>query len=274
MRKRILLFVLVAFGLNYSFLYAQSLPEQTPEHVILNLTETPENSVAITWRTSEEMTQYVQWLEITDSPAVPNQNQSIKAKSETVTYTHSDLPITVTNHSAIISGLKANTSYIYRVGADLTWSEWYEFKTAGKEEDSFSFVYFGDAQNSIKSHWSRVIRKAYSFSPDAGFMVYAGDLINVTNSEKEWQEWFHAGDFIHATIPSIMTPGNHEYDSTALDNHWRSQFTLPLNGPDHPLLSEVCYFVDYNILRIISIDADIMTEAHETIELTKNWLES
>ncbi|MDX1284704.1 MAG: metallophosphoesterase, partial [Draconibacterium sp.] len=104
--------------------------------------------------------------------------------------------------------------------------------------------------------------------------VYAGDLINVTNSEKEWQEWFHAGDFIHATIPSIMTPGNHEYDSTALDNHWRPQFTLPLNGPDHPLLSEVCYFVDYNNLRIISIDADIMTESHETIELTKNWLES
>lgn len=245
-----------------------------PEHIILNLTEKPSESVAVSWRTKSPAKQFIQWVDDTESPVKPVENQTIDAKANTVTYYDGDLPpLTVTNYSAIISGLKPKTQYLYRVGSENAWSEWFQFKTAGLQNEAFSFIYFGDAQNNIKSQWSRVIRKAYATAPDAGFIYHAGDLINHTNSEKEWQEWFHAGDFIHATIPSMMTPGNHEYDSTALDNHWRPQFTLPENGPDFDLLSETVYYIDYQDLRIISIDADIMTESMESAIKTKEWLE-
>uniref|UniRef100_UPI003216C480 metallophosphoesterase family protein n=1 Tax=uncultured Draconibacterium sp. TaxID=1573823 RepID=UPI003216C480 len=246
----------------------------TPEHLILNLTENPSESVAVTWRTRENTDQYVQWVEATVSPVVALDNQSKKAKSNTVTYENGKFdPLVVTNHSVYITGLKPNTAYLFRVGSDQSWSEWLEYKTATDENEPFSFIYFGDVQTGIKSQWSRVIRKAYATEPTAGFIFYAGDLINRANSEKDWAEWFYAGGFIHATIPSIMTPGNHEYNKLNLDNHWRNQFTLPQNGPDMELLDETVYYVDYQNLRIISIDADMMDESSEALEQTVKWLE-
>lgn len=248
---------------------------QSPEHIILTLTEKPSESVAVTWRTKENAPQFVQWVLAADSPVVPKNGQEKKALSETVTYIDGDTePLTVTNHSVIVENLNPNTAYLYRVGAEKTWSEWFEFKTAGMENEPFSFLYFGDAQNDIKSQWSRVIRKAYGMAPDAGFIYHAGDLINHSNSEKEWQEWFHAGSFIHATIPGFMTPGNHEYSrDMVLDNHWKPQFTLPENGPDMEQLKETTFFVDYQNLRMISVDADFMDESDEAVEKTTKWLE-
>lgn len=262
-----LLFIVPAFSQN---LYT----DETPEHVILNLTENPSTSVAVTWRTISDIEQNIEWLNITDSPAVSSEEQKMKAQKETVTYLDGDTPpITVTNHSAVLTNLKPSTSYLYRVGNGSKWSEWYEFKTAGKDSDPFTFIYMGDAQNSLKAHWSRVIRKAYLMAPDAGFIFHAGDLINRTNNELEWQEWFHAGSFIHASLPSMMTPGNHEYDDLVLDNHWRPQFTLPDNGPDHKLLKETTYYVDYQDLRMISVDADMLDESEEAVTKTMEWLE-
>ena len=85
------------------------------------------------------------------------------------------------------------------------------FTTASKGVKHFSFLYFGDAQNDIKSKWSRTIRQAYSDLPKADFMIHAGDLININKRDQEWGEWFYAGGWIYQNIPSILTPGNHEY---------------------------------------------------------------
>ncbi|MCK3682825.1 metallophosphoesterase family protein [Maribellus sp. YY47] len=244
-----------------------------PEHIILNLTENPSESVAVTWRTKDAVAQKLQWAEVTDSPVLANDRQVIAANSSTITYIDGDVPpLMLTNHSAVIRDLEPGSRYLYRVGAETTWSEWIEFETAGLASDPITFIYFGDVQANIKSQWSRVIRKAFSTAPDVDFLYYAGDLINHTHSEEEWKQWFEAGSFIHASIPSMMTPGNHEYDSTALDNHWRAQFTLPENGPDMDLLSETVYYVDYQDLRMISIDADMMDESPEAAVETRNWL--
>ncbi|MCY1723215.1 metallophosphoesterase family protein [Prolixibacteraceae bacterium Z1-6] len=260
-----------------SILCAQELQSSsTPEHLILNLTENPSESVAVTWRTKENTKQSVQWLESTASPLIALQAQAKEAKSNTVIYFDGDNDSLVfTCHSVIIDGLYPNTTYLYRVGSEETWSEWLEYKTAGYENEPFSFIYFGDIQNGMKSQWSRVIRKAFVTAPNTGFMVYAGDLINRANNEKDWQEWFYAGGFIHASIPSIMTPGNHDYDGLELDNHWRNQFTLPENGPDMQILEETAYYVDYQNLRIISVDinADNLDEPTEAVGRTVIWLE-
>lgn len=269
------LFALFVVGLVHT-IYAQANYDGiTPEHVILNLTETPDQSVAVTWRTQEPTVQYVQWVDMSDSPVKPDQNRNQKALSETSTYLDGNLPpFTVTNHSTIIQGLSPKSSYLYRVGNGNVWSEWFEFKTAGDKSDPISFLYMGDAQNSLKAHWSRVIRKAWVMAPDAQFIMYAGDLINRTDSELEWKEWFQAGDFIHATLPSMMTPGNHEYDGDTLDNHWRPQFTLPMNGPGHEALNETTYYVDYQDLRIITIDSDfIVYEADRVGAQALEWME-
>ena len=49
----------------------------------------------------------------------------------------------------------------------MNWSEWVHARTASDKPEPFSFIYFGDAQNDVKSLWSRVIRGAYSDAPKA-----------------------------------------------------------------------------------------------------------
>ena len=58
-------------------------------------------------------------------------------------------------HNVTFTDLEPNTIYAYRVGDGENWTEYYHFKTASIEPKPFSFIYFGDAQNEVKTHWSR-----------------------------------------------------------------------------------------------------------------------
>jgi hypothetical protein len=161
--------------------------------------------------------------------------------------------------------LQPGTKYMYRVGDGSTWSEWFHFDTASTTPEPFGFIYFGDAQNGIKSLWSRVARGAYSDMPKARFIVHAGDLVDRGSSDAEWSEWHTAAGWINGMVPSVPTPGNHEYGG-GLTAHWRPQFTLPENGP--PGLEETCYFFDFQGTRIISLNSN------EMINEQVPWLET
>jgi len=84
---------------------------------------------------------------------------------------------TAGHYSVNFENLQPDTKFCYRVGDGKTWSEWNIFRTAGSKPGPFRFIYVGDAQNGIKSLWSRTIRTAYAAAPDARFIVHAGDLV-------------------------------------------------------------------------------------------------
>jgi len=254
---------------------ADSYPHKIPERIILNLTEQPSNSMAVTWRTDTTVTNAVaEILEAQSGPQITEKVQVFTAISQRMDFKgDSEQPINVNYHSVEFHNLEDDTKYMYRVGDGKTWSEWFHFKTAAKNDKPYSFIYLGDVQNNIKSMCSRVIREAYATCPDAGFIIYAGDLINHSGNDMEWGEWFQGGGFIHAMIPSIMTPGNHEYGKDMeLDPFWRHQFTLPANGPKG--LEETCFFIDYQDLRLISLDADMIDEFSWAEDAQKLWLDS
>jgi 3',5'-cyclic AMP phosphodiesterase CpdA len=174
-------------------------------------------------------------------------------------------------HSVTFTGLKPKTRYVYRVGDGTVWTEWFEFRTASDQPDRLSFIYFGDAQNDVKAHWSRVVRGAYSDMPKANFILHAGDLINRANADGEWGEWHGAAGWINGMIPSVPTPGNHEYAAptgaaafigwgkkSRISQNWRPQFTLPQNGP--PGLEESTYYLDIQGVRLISLNSNEMQE--------------
>ena len=78
---------------------------------------------------------------------------------------------------------------MYRVGDGAKhWSEWIQFRTAKSTYAPIQFVYFGDAQNDILDHWSRVIRMAYQRAPNASFAIHAGDLVNTAHRDHEWAQ--------------------------------------------------------------------------------------
>jgi hypothetical protein len=248
-------------------------PTSSPDRVILNLTNDPMHSVAVNWRTDTAVVaSVVQVAEATHGPEFVQQLREIDGAYEIFTYKPENDPQVAANyHSAIIDGLEAGQKYVYRVGSEAGWSEWFQIEMP-EPEKKISLVYFGDAQNNVKSMWSRVIRQAYGSIPKVDFMLHAGDLINRYDRDIEWGEWFYAGSFIHAMVPSVMTPGNHEYRDMVLSPQWKRQFNLPKNGPAG--LEELCYQVNYPNLKVISLDAEQIDESESMKVAQRDWLDS
>lgn len=248
-------------------------PTSVPDRVILNVTESPETSVAVNWRTDLAQSKgEVQWAVATAGPQFLKAIHKISAKTEFLSVTNEAITIEANYHAARIDSLQPGQTYVYRVGAGDHWSEWYQYKSPDSGK-SISFLYFGDAQNDLKSMWSRVIREAYKQMPQVDFLLHAGDLINRSSEDIEWGEWFHAGSFIHATVPGLMTPGNHEYaKGVILSPQWKKQFNLPANGPLG--LDETCYQVNYGNLKIVSLDAEQIDESEHFAKQQATWLDS
>ncbi|WP_147676956.1 purple acid phosphatase family protein [Algibacter pacificus] len=256
-------------------------PSSTPDRIIANLTNDAAHTLAVNWRTDQQVPKGVVEIALaTDGPEFLLRDvKQVNATSQKFENQNRNEPLVkATYHSAVVDGLLPNTTYVYRVGNgeqnEGYWSEWFQYKTANVgNETSFSFIYFGDAQNHVKSLWSRVIRNSYRQFPQVDFMLHAGDLINDRDANLEWGEWFYAGSFIHATVPSLMTPGNHEYRDGVLSSLWRPQFTLPENGPIEAL-KETCFAVDYQDMKVISIDSEGFDESMEAREAQIKWLDS
>lgn len=248
-------------------------PTHIPDRIILNLTEDPTHSVAVNWRTDTIVQKpIVQIALASHGPEFLEDIKDIEATTELLSHKSENDPLVVAHyHAAIISDLKAGEKYVYRVGSELGWSEWFQIHMP-EPEKKISFVYFGDAQNSVKSMWSRVIRQSYGSAPDVDFMLHAGDLINKYDRDEEWGEWFYAGSFIHAMVPSVMTPGNHEYKNVVLSPQWRPQFNLPLNGPKG--LEETCFEVNYPNMKVVSLDAEQIDESERFKIAQRDWLDS
>jgi 3',5'-cyclic AMP phosphodiesterase CpdA len=241
-------------------------PTPIPDRVILTWAGDPTTTQSITWRTDEATTKsIVEYALTTDGPTFQKTTSTAVGTAAPAT---TDLS-TAHYHSATLTDLKPSSSYTYRVGDGVNWSPWHRFTTAAATAEPFEFLYFGDAQNDIAEHCAHVFATALRYAPNARFLVHAGDLINNWNSDAQWGEWHRAMSFISHTIPSIPTPGNHEYgrvdNQPVLTPNWRPQFTLPTHGPDS--YDETTYYVDYQGLRIISLDSNRVTPEQTT------WLE-
>ncbi len=259
----------------------QHRPGILPDRVILTWQTDPSRSQAVTWRTDVS----VQSPQLQFAEATPNKSflKAVQTRLPTSTRFTSDLGEAL-YHSVNLVGLKPSTKYVYRLGDGVHFTEWYQFQTASDKPEPFRFIYFGDAQNELKDHWSRVIRQSIFDAPNVRFFLHAGDLIDYGTSDRQWGEWFRAGAWLNATIPSIVTPGNHEYTGSSkrfttadgpswlprirtsrLTPHWRTQFALPENGPLG--LEETTYFIDYQGVRFVSLNSN------ERIEEQAQWLD-
>ena len=242
------------------------IPSKNPDRIILTFLGDPATSRAVTWRTDSTIKNGFSQI----SEATVNSNfteNTIRYKAITEPFDlglyKGNNSLKVNYHSVIFQQLKPNKIYAYRVGdGNNYWSEWIQFKTAKKEYAPTKFVYFGDAQNDILSHWSRVIRMAYQTAPDASFVIHAGDLINSAHSDYEWAQWYKAGGFIHSQWTAIPVVGNHEFrslfngDERKLSIQWKPQFTLPVEKELDNKLHETVYTVDYQNIRIIVLNSN------------------
>ena len=254
----------------HDHLHHWEIPSRDPDRIMLTFHGDPATRRAVTWRTDTRITQAVAQI----AEAGVNAKFVDDAVTKNAVTEPFDLGLYKRNtslvvhyHSVVFDGLKPDKLYAYRVGdGDNYWSEWIQFRTAKADYAPTQFVYFGDAQNDVLSHWSRVIRMAYQTAPHSSFVIHAGDLINTAHRDQEWAEWYKAGGFIHSQWTAIPVVGNHEFwpvakgEARALSIQWRPQFTLPVEKELGPELYETVYTVDYQDIRIIVLNSNDQLE--------------
>jgi len=239
---------------------ARYAPSAFPERIVALPDADPATSFAVAWRTDATLASAVlEIAEVRSSPDLADAARTIRAVS-TKLQTENGVAY---YHHARISGLKPEALYAYRVQGAGTWSEWFQIRTAAAQPRPFAFLYFGDAQNSVKSLYSRVIREAWRREPRAALAVHAGDLVNgrAGENDTEWGEWFDAGAFLHASLLTVPAAGNHEHHDREVDGretyqlaaHWPAQFPLPRNGASG--LPHTTYSFDYQGVRFIVLDS-------------------
>jgi 3',5'-cyclic AMP phosphodiesterase CpdA len=250
-----------------------------PDRIIATIDGDPATSISVSWRTDASVEQTrAEIARATPDARFDLVAASLPADTEVLDLAqvkldgtafaiehNRGLPVTH-HHSVRFEGLEPDTLYAYRVqGAEGQWSEWLQTRTAPRS-GPLRFIYLGDAQNGLDSHWPRVIRQAFQTAPDARFILHAGDLVNRGSRDLEWAHWFRAGGFIHGMVPAIPVAGNHEYEQIGnseaerrrmLSIMWRPQFRLPAE-PDLPAeLQETAYTVRYSRdLQVFVLDSN------------------
>jgi predicted phosphodiesterase len=236
-------------------------PSAWPDRIIVTLAGEPATSFSVNWRTEPGVTATAAEI----APATAQTRFDLAAKrvpavSERFEYdpawlegqgntdTSHWLIDPVAYHSVTFDGLEPGTLYAYRVqGAGGNWSAWRQVRTA-PAGGPVEFLYFGDAQNGIRSHVSRMFETAAVVAPTANFMLHAGDLVNKGLDDRLWAEWFAAGGDLFQRMPSIPVPGNHDKGAgnrDVLTPFWRPQFVLPVEPGLPEVLSEAAYAIRY-----------------------------
>ena len=242
-----------------------------PERIILNITETPFSSQAVTWRTREKsLSPRAEIIPVSDLLNPEIKPRTFPALSSAVAL---DDKTGVFQHSVVFDDLIPDRIYAYRVGEDQAWSEWNQFKTALDKPEPFTFLYFGDVQEEVLPMCSQVFRAAFQKEPGARFWLFAGDMVDNGPDDRLWGEFFSALGWISRTTPLALAAGNHEYpdprktpaDQRRITSLWRPQFTLPENGPEG--LEETVFSFDYQGVRMVVLNGN------EQIPRQALWLE-
>jgi len=199
-------------------------PTGVPDRILLTSTEDPSTSQYVTWRSSSVLP--VDGRVELRTPGGETQVVDAEEKPERDVNGYPSR-----SHSARLSGLSPDTEYEYRVGAGQTWSEWATFRTASADDEPFSFLYFGDAQEGIDTVWPQTVQAASAAAPDARLRLYAGDMVNTSTNEQEWDDWFAGVGSAGRTSTALTTPGNHEVGPEPRMEHYYDTVEYDANGP-------------------------------------------
>lgn len=239
-----------------------------PDHVVLTWAGDPKTTQAIQWRSDTSvMKGVVKYVEKANyNRFEPAQPTVVDAETRTIEDPELLNDPVVHWHTAEITGLEPDTTYLYSVGDGSAerWTELAEFNTAPASVKPFSFIYMGDAQNGL-DRWGSLVHKAFNSRPDAAFYIMAGDLVNRGAERDDWDSLLHNGEGIFGRRQLVPCLGNHEYQSEE-PTFYLDFFDLPENGPS-TIAPEKAYSYEYSNALFVVLDSNLPAETQTA------WLE-
>ncbi len=227
-----------------------------PDQIMLNWSENPENSVDFNWRTSNtvEDSQVKYWLSGSSDTTVVKANLFLMEDRMLYNdrYVH--------RFSAHADQLKDGEEYTYIVGSEAskTWSDVRSFKTKKKDDNKFSFIWFGDTHRA--PGWGKLLQQANDRHPETAFYSIVGDIVSTGLYRTDWDEFFEYAKDVFSEKPLMPIPGNHDRQDGLGSWMYYETFSLPKNGPEkvHP---ESTYAFEYGNALFLMIDSTHPNEA-------------
>lgn len=182
-------------------------PPSTPHRLLLTFGNDGPLSRRVSWQCDTALQPSA--LELLDSTMFETQASAIKATGEVFTSRNGKAAY----YSAEVRHVVPGHVYRYRVRTGRHVSSWHQFTVPtgdATQTGNFSFLYFGDVQDTLGGITHRLVAKACAEHPEAEFVVFGGDLTE-RPTDAYWAETFRALDGIGQTLPILNVAGNHEY---------------------------------------------------------------
>lgn len=161
-----------------------------------------------------------------------------------------------------LTDLEPESEYFYQVEVNGIKSETKQFRTAVKDESSFSFASYGDNKNGPFNH-KKLSDLILSYHPL--FVSNNGDLVDRGNVYKQWEKlFFTPTKEMISSIPLIPAIGNHEDNS----KYYYNYFCLPDNKAWHSFDLNGAHFV------VINTEDEFLEEDGEQITWLVNDLKN
>lgn len=273
----LLLFIFFAFSSNK--IYAS-----TPDAymIVANPGEDASYEMRIGWHTDLQYTQsYIEYTEKSDinwnnkkkvlgtyeKVDVFNGIQSKDPKGKDIVESAIFL-----DYSVVLSDLKPDTEYMYRVGQD-TLSEIQYFKTAGNTEFSFAWISDFHAYDPLPSRLNSAMNMLDvldKYNNGFDFVFSTGDEIAWGGSYSHWLDIFEKNYHKNYMWASVI--GNHDYmDKTNTKNcndFFKSVYNFPVNG--YAGEEGVCYYFKYSNVLFITMNNETQRSA-SAVKKAQDW---
>jgi hypothetical protein len=117
-----------------------------------------------------------------------------------------------TLHKMVLSGLAADTTYVYQVASSGTAGPIGAFTMAPATARSFRFAVYGDSRTYPTAH-AEVARSVANSGPE--ILLHVGDIVGLGRDYHAWgAEFFEPGQDLLLSTPIVPALGNHEYAGT------------------------------------------------------------
>jgi len=233
-----------------------------PDQILQTWSKDPSNSIDLQWRTSNKVKDGMVKYWIAQEPDTQILEASRFVMEDRMLYNDRYIH----RFTSDLGGLKAGKTYNYMVGSQVekSWSNIRTFTTQGKDEDHFSFIWFGDTHRS--PIWGNILQKATKSHEEVAFYSIAGDLVSTGLYRNEWDDLFEHSSDVFAFKPLMPVPGNHDRQDGLGSWMYYELFSLPKNGPEQ-VAPESSYAFRYGNALFLMLDST------HPIEEQSEWIE-
>ncbi|MGM9759855.1 MAG: metallophosphoesterase [Parabacteroides sp.] len=194
-----------------------------------------------------------------ESRLIPATGELFASRSGEMAYYRTSLP-----------HLNPDATYRYRVQTGEHTSDWHTFRTYnGATRDNFSFLYFGDVQDTLGGRFGDYLKEAFRQHPQTEFLLFGGDLTE-RPMDCYWEEAFRGlGDYA-TRCPILTVTGNHDY-LKGVPMHLEHRFPLIFSYFLNTEAGSNCvYTLRYNQLQLFLLDS---TRELPYLWQQRQWLE-